>query len=152
MTVLLIAIALGFFVLGYACMGRIDRFVKSEISAPPVQEGQPAAEILLFGAGAAAQDLARRLEGRCPDVRCVPGPDVPEYPRCKVLLALSEDDRANLLVCSRTQRFCPEAVVVARCNDPMYRELFADTEARRVLAASCSAEAVLGILRGLRVL
>ncbi len=96
--------------------------------------------------------MARHLEESRPDVRRVSGPEVPEYPRCEVLLALSEDDRANLLLCSRIQRLCPEAIVVARCNDPIYRELFAGTDARRVLAVPCCAEDVLDALRGLRVI
>ena len=131
---------LGVMLLGYVLMGRIDRTLSN--SQPPHPAERPAVRVLLFGQDPCRADLEKHLaqdqiSNRSVETPACPGPD-----RYDVVLALSDDDSANLLFCVAARHACQGVRTCARCNQVIYLAVFRQAAIDQILSGPVDGDAL----------
>jgi Trk K+ transport system NAD-binding subunit len=56
--------------------------------------------------------------------------------RLVMLVALSDSDLDNLLLCCKARHLFPDACLIARCNDMVYHGIFKETGIQRILTGN----------------
>ena len=141
MTVLLIITILAAVVGGYCVMGRLDRFLGAGSPTEAARVEQESV-VLLFVSGDGGPSAEAALLGKGIPYLSTPEPEVPDGIRVMTVLAFSENDLDNLLLCSKVRHLYPQAGLVARCNDLLYLGIFKETGVRRILTGRLTADEV----------
>jgi hypothetical protein len=81
-------------------------------------------------------------------VQVISEPHLPDRLPVKSVLALSDSDIDNLLLCHESHRRCPEIFCIARCSSSVFQKIFRDAGVDCVLAGAPSSDRVLMALQG----
>ena len=120
--------AVAFLAAGYFLMGRVDNFLAGHVAAP--DEGQaPLADLALFAAEQTVRALGPQLDAQGITFDAILGGDDLAGRPYRLVCAAGEDDLENLLICSLSKKQGRPIPVLAVCNDPRYRKLFAQAGA-----------------------
>ncbi len=145
----LVLVMLAFLPAGYWLMKRLDVFLSRPFAAP---DGRAAPEIDL--ALFAGEEL---LRGLCPALKeagisfdVIRDGDDLSGRAYRLVCALGENDLQNLLICSVRKKLDSGCAVLARCNDPLYRNLYRDAGARCLDETEITALRIAGELRTIR--
>ncbi|HWP79282.1 MAG TPA: hypothetical protein VN446_01455 [Candidatus Acidoferrum sp.] len=141
MTALLILIILYIGALGYLVAAGVDRFTaRGGIAESP--QGRANRGVLLYGSPQAEVAL-KRAGVKC---RVLTEPSMPQDGSYTALLALSEDDAANLALCRAAFRLDPGICIVARCATPELQDSFREAGAGLLLGRGEPADTVIARL------
>jgi hypothetical protein len=131
--------------LGFLVMRRLDGYFqrRGTLGEAPVLSR---AGILLFGQGALIVALGALLQDKDIGYVALCGDHIPSGAAFTVAVALSDSDLDNLLFCANVRRHYAGVPVLARCNDYVYRDVYASVGAERVYDKNVRPEAILSEL------
>ncbi len=109
--------------LGYAMMGGLDRFLDS--GGFDEERRERAAVALVFVNEQRRAQVEHALAQRSEWLRYISEPSPPGEPGCAMVLAASENDLDNILLCARMRKAHP-VYAVALCNNPQYLFVYRD--------------------------
>ncbi|SMP55184.1 NAD-binding protein [Anoxynatronum buryatiense] len=132
----------GFILLGYRVMQQLDGFFDRQgfdldLKVPLVSMA------LIYWENQPVTRFESMLQQEKIPYRIVTEPQIPEDVKPIAVLALSENDLNNLLLCTTAKHQFPAVLTVARCNDSLYRHLFQQGGVDTVLEESLPAEDLL---------
>lgn len=106
--------------IGWWGAGRLDGVLRSwKRPGAALQVPLPERSILLYGADKSCLPVS--MWETCDAVE---GPELPAPCAYRLVLAVSENDLNNLLLCASARRELKSIQLIARCNDPLDREIF----------------------------
>ena len=120
--------AIIFLLAGYWLMKRLDHFLAFHITVPD-DTARPSADLALYAPEELKQNLCPKLTQAgiafdlIEDEESFAGQNYP------LICALGDDDLQNLLICSLGKKLGQGHTIVAKCNNPLYRNLFQDAGA-----------------------
>lgn len=147
LTFLLIITTVGIMLFGFVIMGQLDNFIGSSGFTESSQE-LLIRTILLFGEKKIVTDISTHLSGRNISYHIAKEPDVPENIIFFVVLALSDNDMDNLLLCNKAKHVCPDVLTVAKCNENIYKKVFENAVINCILTGHLTPDSVLCAVKG----
>ncbi len=146
MDVLLTAATIGVMVFGFFLMTRVDRFLSDGGFEAGAERGDKSVVLVL-----APDAILNALEADGKELfsyKKIVEPLVPADTKTTAVLALSDSDLDNLLLCSEARHLHPNAFIVAKCNDTLYLNIFQSVGINQVLSGSFSVGMILAALQG----
>jgi len=134
--------AVGFVLLGYHVMARLDIFFDQTGFALDLKMPSVSMALIYLGNQPMPQ-LESALQKEKIPYRMITEPQIPEDLKPVAILALSENDLSNLLLCTTARHQFPAVFTIARCNDSLYRHLFQQGGVDKVIIEPLSTEALL---------
>ena len=126
--------------MGYYLMGRIDKFLNTRTLADTAHED--CEKVLLYASEKDYAALKSSLMSNNIPVLSTGEPDIPENARIIAVLAISNNDLDNLLLCNKAKHLFPDAYLVAKCNDAVYQDIFRDTGVQHIINRDYSEDAL----------
>ncbi len=133
MTAAILIATLGVVAFGAFVMHRLDQFTEKNITPPSPQIR--ACDVLLFGPPNMVEPMLCTLQRQGLTCCRADSPQVPAGTRFEAVLAVSEDDMQNLLLCHEAGHASPGAFLVARCNHLSCQTVFTDAHIHAVPCA-----------------
>ena len=145
MLVLIIVVSIGLIFLGYRFAIQVDTFTGADLLPANTQQSETA--VLLFGPTALLTDLELTLRESNIDHLEIYEPAIPAGLAFRALVALSECEMDNILLCHEARHLFPGVFTIARCKDPIYRWLFEQEGIDRILLYDPSVELILNNMK-----
>lgn len=146
MPVLIILVSIVLVILGYRFARQVDMFTGAELR--PEKPRPPETEVLLFGPSALLIDLEALLRGNNISYLELTVPLIPAGVPFLAMIALSDSETENILLCREARRLAENVFTLARCPDPIYRWLFEQEGIDCVMIRSPSADAIFCKMEG----
>jgi hypothetical protein len=134
---------------GYFIMSRLDAFFQNGgfIDSPA---GKAEKSLVLFNAKKADQ-LLSRIEPMLQQhgFRCclISEPHVPVPVSVVAVLALSDNDLDNLLLCHEAKHLCADVYTIALCNDQLFLHFFRDAGIDQVLMGQQPVDSLITLIK-----
>lgn len=128
---------LGMLIFGAFVMRRLDILMKKSTQMQAAET--ECCDVLLFGTPTIVDPVERDLKSRGLACRRIDGDRMPEHVAFRAVIAASEDDMKNLLLCNQANHISPGAFLTAQCSNPPCRTVFIDAHVRPVLTDSPAA-------------
>lgn len=143
---MLIILMVGVILLGFRIMARIDTFIEN--GGFEERQAVQINKILMFGEQNIVHDISCNLmENNIP--YCITKePDVPENTAFHIVMALSDNDMDNLLLCNKAIHIYPHALTIAKCNDHIYKNVFDSVGIGHILSGPITSDTVLFAMKG----
>jgi hypothetical protein len=100
-------------------------------------------EVLLFSVYDEYSSLIAVLSDKQIPYISTSEPDIPDNMRLMMLLAISNSDLDNLLLCCKARHLFPDACLIALCNDMLYHSIFMQTGIQYILTGRPSPDMVI---------
>jgi hypothetical protein len=148
MAVLFVFIAVGIVFFGYFIMSRLDAFFQNGgfVDNPPVKIERS----LVVFCVKHAELLLGKLEPSLQQYgfRCclISEPHVPVPVSIMAVLALSDNDLDNLLLCHEAKHLCADVYTIALCSDQLFRHYFHDAGIDQVLMGQQSVDSLITLI------
>jgi hypothetical protein len=131
-----IIVALGMIAFGAWLMHRLDNYLKKEF--PPQEETTPQTlpqqvDVLLYGDRTVTEQVKQCLEDSGLHCQQITQTHLPSAVDFRAILAVSGDDRDNLILCNEAQHRNPQALLVARCSYPPFRDIYTQAHVKPLL-------------------
>lgn len=146
-TAVLILCILGVVLLGFAIVSKIDKFFDN-INMEENRNEDVKNEVLIYPAEGIPNGLGPLLHTEGITYLIIAKPYIPENTEFKTLIALSDCDLDNLLLCGEARHNYPGSFIIARCNDLLYLNIFENIGINHVLTGTLSASELLFALKG----
>lgn len=146
--ILIILGVIGTMLFGYFIMSRLDAFFQKGgfIDSPAAKTEK---SLVLFCAQQADQ-LLERLESLLQQhglrYCLVSEPHVPLPVSVLAVLAISDNDLDNLLLCHEARHVSADIYTIALCNDPLFTKFFRDAGIDRVLTGNQPADVLITLI------
>jgi Trk K+ transport system NAD-binding subunit len=73
-------------------------------------------------------------------------PDIPVNVQIMMVLAISNNDLDNLLLCNKARHHFPDVYLIAKCNDALYQDIFKDTGVHQIINSNYSEVSIIEII------
>ncbi|MDW7657571.1 MAG: NAD-binding protein [Bacillota bacterium] len=148
MIILIIFAAIGIVLFGYLIMSWLDAFFQKGgfIDSPAAKMEK---SLLLYCAKQAEQLLDRLeplLQQQGLRYCLIPEPHVPLPASILAVLAISDNDLDNLLLCHEAKHLHADVYTIALCNDPLFTDFFKDAGIDQVLTGNQPADALVTLI------
>lgn len=127
---------------GYRLMKRMDVFLARPVDAPD-EPAMPAADLALIAEEALSDMLCPKLERAGVSFDVIRNEDDFCGRAYKLVCVFGKDDLQNLLACSVGKKLEQGCAILARCNNPLYRNLFREAGAQCLNESELSVERIL---------
>ena len=148
MVYVLIAFGIGFVVLGYYLMGKLDRFLHrgSKVRSP-----KRPPDLILFGTVEKPGDFSGYplFPGLFVERIASPG-NLGEFSEFRALAAIGTADVDNLLLCSMARKRNRNCLLIALCNNPLYENMYRDFKVDHLLAEKPSGKLLVDLVEGMK--
>lgn len=115
---------------GYWLMKRLDHFLTHHIALPTEETEKVPLDVALFAEETLLRTLVPGLKEAHISVESIQSDDDLCGRQYKLMGALGDDDLQNLLVCSLGKKRMPHCIILAKNNNPLYRNLYRDAGAK----------------------
>jgi hypothetical protein len=150
--IVLILCMLGVIALGYAIVGRIDKFLNNAsigVCSDADEYANNKSEVLIYPSEGLPSGLLQLLLREGIGYCLITEPSMPDNSEFSALIAISGSDLDNLLLCSEAKYMRPATVLFARCNDSIYLSIFEKIGINRIFTGKLSADELLLSMKGL---
>lgn len=148
MVYVLIAVGIGFVILGYYLMGKLDRFLHrgSKVRSP-----KRPPDLVLFGNVEKPDDFSGYplFPGLFVERIASPG-NLGEFPDFRALAALGTADVDNLLLCSMARKRNRNCLLIAVCNNRLYEKMYREFKVDHLLFEKPSGISLVEFVEGKR--
>jgi hypothetical protein len=133
---------MGIIMFGFIIMRQIDNFIEDGGLGDNTQT-PPKNGILLFGEQTFIRDISSRLSVKNILYYIINEPDISENFNFSIIIAISDNDIDNLLLCNKAKHICPDVLTITRCNDLIYKNVFEDVGINYILTGPLTSDDVL---------
>jgi hypothetical protein len=142
MTVLIIVAILGVVAYGYLLMARVDRFLNNESFEDGVHEIDNRVVLIYAFDNDYSVIKASLSDKKIPYIQTCE-PEIPDNVEIMTVLAVSDNDLDNLLLCCKARHLFPDVFLIAKCNDLLYHSIFINTGIQCVLTGTFTPDVIL---------
>ena len=142
MQIILGLTAIGFVLLGYYVMAQLDVFFDQTGFVLDLKMSSVSMALIYMG-NQPMPHLESALQKEKIPYRMITDPQIPEDLKPVAILALSENDLNNLLLCTTARHQFPAVFTIARCNNSLYHHLFQQGVVDKVIIEPLSTESLL---------